>query len=150
MKIAKEGYIIGGNCDKAHRARSKREDGARYFLNWMVRKNCFSCIRGWYRVVKELYPPRKQMYLLGVLHGGDFEIGIHRLQQEVINQLYKKQKSFRWEWIERWADGIAALEFGVEMDTPLSIISPGEKCKFGLCLPWRDDIYQARKARGDL
>ena len=148
IKIAKEGYIIGGRCDKTHKARLGRERGAEYFLNWMVDKNCFSCTRGWYKVVKELHPPRKQMYRLGGLYGGDFEIGMYRLKQEVIEQLYEKGKAFRWKWILRWVKDIASFEFGFYSESPLSIINPDEKFEWGLCPAHRDDIYQSRKARG--
>ena len=46
VRLAKEGYIIGGVCDKAHRAREARERGAVHFLNWMKREDCFSCNKG--------------------------------------------------------------------------------------------------------
>jgi hypothetical protein len=150
MKIAKEGYIIGGKCDRVHKARAKREEGTKYFLAWMKKKNCFSHTRGWYKVVKMLYPPRKEMYRLGGLYGGDFEIGMYRLRQEVMEQLYEKGKAFRWDWMERWVVDIASFEFGCKSESPLSIINPDEKFEWGLCPAHRDDIYQSRKKRGDL
>ena len=64
VRLAKEGYIIGGKCDRTHRAREARERGAKHFLNWMKRENCFSYNRGWYRLKKQLLPKSEEMWAL--------------------------------------------------------------------------------------
>ena len=68
--------------------------------------------------------------------------------------LYKTRQAFRWKWAEKWAEDIASFEFGVTKEVkeegPLWILNPDTKGKFTLCPPHRDEIYQSRKARGDL
>jgi len=145
VKITQDGIIQGGNCDRAHRARAAREMGAKMYLNELLAKKRVLWNHGWCKIIKLAITPERKIYEIG----GDREIGYRRFRSDVIGVLVQTKQSFRMAWLEKWLEDICSFEFGVESETPLSIITPGEKFRVGYAPPWRDDIYKKRKQRGE-
>jgi len=146
VKITQDGIIKGGNCDRAHRMRAAREEGAGIYLSELMKRNCIVSKNGWCKIIKLAITPERKIYEIG---NGDREIGYRRFRSDVIGILVQTKKSFRMAWLEKWLEDICSFEFGIEGETPLSIITPGEKLKVGYAPPWRDDIYKKRKQRGE-
>lgn len=139
-QIHKHGFIIGGVCHQRLNQRKGRAQGARLAWNDILdNEKLFKVNRGWYRILK--MPDGRG---IGNYGGGDEEIGCLRMLQICFPQLILKKKSFRLKWMNMWIEGVASCEFGVSMESPLSIINPKEKCSFGLVPPKPDDdaIYE--------
>jgi len=139
MNINKYGIIVGGVCEKRLKDRYYRSVGA--WAAWNEIKDSKHVIKnyGWFKIVSIL-PPRKS----DTFPGGIFETGYLRMTQDVFVNLFESGRSFRINSIEGWIEGIASMEFGVYSETPLSIITPGEKFATGMCLPKLADdaIYE--------
>lgn len=139
-KIHKHGFIVGGVCHQRLNQRKARARGCRMAWNDVLdNEKLFKVNLGWYRIFK--MPDGRG---IGNYGGGDEEIGYLRMLQTCFPVLILNKKSFRLSWMNRWIEGVAACEFGVSMESPLSIISPEEKCSFGFIppKPGDDAIYE--------
>ncbi len=141
------GYIEGGVCDKIHHRRAARERGMWAYFEAALEKDAIVSCHGWHRLVRPLKVGWRKLAKSGL--SGDEQIGWLRFQQILIPAIGRRGKAFRRHVMKRWIDGVAALEFGVEMDNPLSILGLG-KCEFGYAPPHQDVLYKARKADGEL
>jgi len=140
MNINKYGIIKGGLCEQRLTERRMRSLGSRMAwddINEDRRFVRFS--NGWYKIVK--IPDGRGM---GNYGKGIIEIGYLRMLQIVFPSLINSGKKFRLKWMDKWIEGIASCEFGIFSETPLSIITPGEKFSFGMMppKPGDDDIYE--------
>jgi len=144
---AKLGYRIGGVCDQIHRARRKRERGALDMVDLLFqqKKRCLEEEGSKFRVINY---PKWDWREYCRLRGGDSEIGMHRFSQIVIPKLIEQKMLVTRTFLEKIAKQIAAFEFGVAVDNPLSILEG--TAKFGLAKPHQDHLYQQRVKENDI
>lgn len=144
MRITKYGTIKGGGCDRTHNQRFARERGSLYALNELNSQGCIKWKGNKGVIVKELSNKYNWKWL-AKKYKGDEQVGWFRFVQDVVPLLIKKKMSCTWTQFKKYTKDIASFEFGVSMDGPLSIITPGEKVEWGYAPPHRDDIYKRKK-----
>jgi len=139
---SKYGYIRGGACHQRIKDRHGRAEGSRMAWNDIVDNPKFvKKVGPWYRLLKVPFGRKPGQY-----GGGYIEIGYLRMLQSVFPSLVKNKTKFRLKWMNNWIEGVASAEFGFAMETPLSIITPGEKVGMGLAPPKAgDDVIYEKK-----
>ncbi len=112
VRISRYGTVRGGVADKAHRSRAEREAGALWYIDYLERNGCISTKHGWCRITRI---PRLGWRKIAKLGKGraEWQNGVFRMDQDVIDQLYATQRAFRFNQLEVWAKAIAAFEFGL-------------------------------------
>ncbi len=145
VSTAKLGYIVGGVCDRIHRSRRKREEGALNMMELLFEQK--HCLEQKGRKVRVVGYPKWNWKEYHRLWGGDSEIGMYRFSQIVIPQLIEQTVLVTKTFLRKLAKQVASFEFGVKMDNPLSILEG--TAEFGLVPPHKDYLYQQRIKDGD-
>ena len=148
-KLSQDGYFIGGECDKIHRARAARERGGGIAIGWLLD---IGAIRhrggGWYRFTKR---PTKKEAATGWREkekiagdGTEARIGFYRVVQEMAELFRNENKAFRMSFLKQCVLDMASFEFGMR-----SSKGPFGPFQAGFLKPHHDALYQKRKRRGD-
>ncbi len=151
MKIDALGYITGGGCDKENHRRADRTRGAWDIWNYMLDNGYVKTSETGhhYRIIK---PFKHGWHWLRVRFSGRdktgaHEIGAHRFIQDLLPCLPEGyfSKMEMGKWIDCFCQGSSNV--GV-VDDPDGFM--GKKMTMGGAFTDKnDDIYQARRERGD-
>ncbi|KKN09291.1 hypothetical protein LCGC14_1048170 [marine sediment metagenome] len=147
ISINKYGMIEGGGGERIHNQRQARERGAIKCLEKLKERKCFIQKDDKWKLVKPLSHYYSWQRISKFL-SGDEEIGWHRFKQDIIPAMIKSKKYWTWKQMIKSAKDIASFELGAQMDSPLSLITPGEKCTFGYAPPHHDATYQQKVKDG--
>lgn len=144
-RLHRLGFIKGGNCDRMHVARSKREEGALRAVEMLINqeKRCLESVGDNKFIVKNY--PKWDWKKYWQLWGGDSEIGVHRFMDDIIPQLIKTKMEVTIELLHKFAKQISSFEFTfgtIEPGNPLAILEGKVKCGYGP--PHADHIYRKR------
>ncbi len=139
----KLGYIIGGECDKKHRARKTRTDSGELCLAYLIEnKYIIETSPGWYRLKKEPNLGWRKMEELAGPGDANVKIGWYRIFQEILPAIKKRSKAFRFKWLYNWNYVMQSYELGVDAPTPFP------PYRFGLAPPHHDLMYKKRFGNG--
>jgi hypothetical protein len=143
--IAPLGYIIGGGCDREHRARKVREETMLVIINhYLNEKLIVKAGPGWFRLKKNLDVDWRELERIAG-PGADVKIAWYRFKQDLVPAIQEKGKKFRFrlKQLKKWAESVAALQLGMDAESPLG---PWE---FGYAKAHADGLYQKRKQMND-
>jgi len=155
MKTRPCGVIKNGNCEREFRERYGREKGVALCWQWLQDNKCVKIKKGWYKIVKM---PKKILdfdwVIENVYHnvGGNGEIGWRRFLTDVVGQLYKDKRSFRYKHMELWMHDIASFQLGFGCspdDYPINegnIIKPNHPMSVGYAPAMNPHLYKGWKA----
>jgi hypothetical protein len=111
VKIHPLGFIIGGNCDRLHRERARRESAAPAVVAMLLEEKYVVPCRGGYRVAKL---PRKFGWEKIMAFGrgsADREIAAWRVLQSLLPALRKQKKPFTLKNLNALAQDVQKFTF---------------------------------------
>lgn len=141
-KINEHGFFEGGACHQRLRKRKSRAEGAWGAWNDLCAFDYVQRKGMWYTITA-IQHERAHEDRTG---NADWALGYLRMIQLVFRKLIGKK--FKPAQMDIWIEAIASAEFMVTMESPLSIITPGEKVQMGICPPKPDDDMLYEKLYG--